>query len=51
MLQLPKFDGKNYEYLSIMMKTMFMYLDVWEVVENSFPEPADEATLNALSNA
>ena len=33
------------------MKTMFMSQDVWEVVENGFPKPADAATLNALSNA
>ena len=51
MPQLPKFDGKNYEYWSIMMKTTFMSLDVWEVVENGFLEPIDVVALNALLNA
>jgi len=49
--QLLKFDGNNYEYWSIMMKTMFMSLNVWEVVENGFLKPINEAALNALSNA
>jgi len=48
---MPTFDGNNYEYWSIMMKTMFMYQDVWEVIENGFPEPTNATTLNALSNA
>ena len=51
MPQLLKFDGKNYEYWSIVIKTTFMSRDVWEVVENGFPKPTNEATLNALSNA
>jgi len=33
------------------MKTTFMSQDVWKVVESGFPEPANEAALNALSNA
>lgn len=51
MPQMPKFDGKNYEYWSILMKTLFMSQDVWEVVANGFSEPADEAAQNALTNA
>ena len=50
MLQMPRFDGKNYEYWSIIMKTMFMSQDVWEVIENGFLEPANEAEQNALIN-
>jgi len=41
---MPRFDGKNYEYWSILMKTMLISQDVWEVIENGFPELTDEAT-------
>lgn len=49
--QMPKFDGKNYEYWSIMMNTLFMSQDLWEVVDNEFLQPIDEETQNALTNA
>jgi hypothetical protein len=39
--QIPIFNGKNYDYWSIRMKTLFCSQDVWDLVENGFPELAD----------
>lgn len=39
--QIPIFNGKNYDYWSIRMKTLFSSQDVWDLVENGFPELSD----------
>jgi len=49
--QIPIFNGKNYDYWSIRMKTLFCSQDVWDLVENGFPEPADQQAYQALSQA
>jgi hypothetical protein len=49
--QIPQFNGKNYEYWSITMKALFSSQDIWELVENKFPKPADAAAYNALTQA
>jgi transposase InsO family protein len=49
--QIPIFNGKNYDYWSIKMKTLFCSQDVWDLVENGFPEPADQQAYQALSQA
>jgi hypothetical protein len=33
------------------MKTLFCFQDVWDLVENRFPEPADKQAYHALSQA
>ncbi|KAI5345401.1 hypothetical protein L3X38_013278 [Prunus dulcis] len=43
--QLPKFTGKNYSQWSIQMKVLYAAQDLWEVVENGFVEPNDQAVL------
>ena len=49
--QLPIFNGKNYDYWSIKMKTLFRSQDVWDLVESGFPEPANQQAYQALSQA
>ena len=49
--QIPQFDWKNYEYWSIKMKTLFCSQELWDLVENGFIEPRDQATYNVLSQA
>ena len=49
--QLPIFNGKNYDYWSIKMKTLFYSQDVWDLVESGFPEPANQQAYRALSQA
>ena len=47
-LQPPSFTGKNYEYCSLTMKDL---LDVWEIVQHGYAEPADMAAYNNLTQA
>lgn len=42
---LPIFDGEGYEHWSIMMRTLFRSQDLWEFVENGFPEQDEEGKL------
>ena len=49
--QIPQFNGKNYEYWSIKMKTLFCSQELWDLVENGFVEPLDQAAYNFLSQA
>jgi hypothetical protein len=42
---------QNYGRWSIKMKTMFCSQDVWDLVENGFPEPADQQAYQTLSQA
>ena len=34
--QLPEFNGKNYDYWEITMRTLFASQDLWELVEDGF---------------
>jgi hypothetical protein len=49
--EIPIFNGKIYDYWSIRMKTLFCFQDVWDLVENGFPEQADKQAYHALSQA
>jgi hypothetical protein len=49
--KVPQFDGENYDVWCIMMKTILCSQELWELVENGFPEPADQVALNALTQA
>eukprot|EP00253_Pinus_taeda_P036700 PITA_36700 len=49
--QLPQFNGKNYDYWAITMRTLFASQDLWELVEDGFEEPIDENEFNRLTPA
>ena len=38
----PLFEGENYDFWCVKMKTLFMSQDVWDLVENGFDEPPVE---------
>ena len=44
-LQIPEFDGVDYQYWSIKKKTFLIGKDFWEIVESGYEEPADWNTL------
>ena len=48
-LQTPIFTGKNYEYWSLTMKALFRGQDVWEIVQQGYPERADMTSYNNLT--
>ena len=50
-VQLPQFNGKNYDYWAITMRAMFVSQDLWELVEDGFEEPVDENEFNDLTQA
>ncbi|XP_022874188.1 uncharacterized protein LOC111393019 [Olea europaea var. sylvestris] len=39
--QVPIFEGEHFDYWSSQMETLFIAQDLWEVVEDGFPEPDD----------
>nr|DAD24426.1 TPA_asm: hypothetical protein HUJ06_025890 [Nelumbo nucifera] len=43
--EIPVFKGECYELWSIKMKTMFRSQDPWDLVENGYPDPDEEARL------
>eukprot|EP00253_Pinus_taeda_P010795 PITA_10795 len=49
--QIPQFNGKNYDYWAITMKTLFASQDLWELVEYGFEEPTNEEEFNILTRA
>ena len=49
--QLPQFNEKNHDYWAITMRALFASQDIWELVENGYPEPVDTTTLAALTAA
>lgn len=44
-LQIPEFDGVDYQYWSIKMKTFLIGKDFWEIVESGYEEPTDWNTM------
>ena len=44
-LQISEFDGADYQYWSIKMKTFFIGKDFWEIIESGYEEPTDWNTL------
>ena len=47
--QLPQFNGKNYEYWTIIMRALFASQDLSELVEDGLEELADEQAYSALT--
>ncbi|ONI29883.1 hypothetical protein PRUPE_1G219500 [Prunus persica] len=41
---MPILDGKNYEYWSLQMKTLFISQDLWDLVEDGYEEPEKTLT-------
>ena len=48
-LQTPIFLGNNYEYWSLTMKDLFRGQHVWDIVQNGYTEPADQAAYNNIT--
>lgn len=46
-IPVPVFDGDNYDYWSIRMKTYFQAQSLWDIVEIGFTTPKDVETLPA----
>jgi len=44
---IPTFNGENYNFWSIKVKTFFRSQDLWEIVDEGLTIPADISTLNA----
>ena len=49
--EISQFNGKNYDYWEITMRTMFPSQYLWEFVEDGFDEPVDENAFNVLTQA
>ena len=47
----PIFTRNNYEYWSLIMKALFKGQDLWEIVQNGYTEPTDQAAYNNLTQA
>lgn len=45
-IQIPKFDGTNYEYWSIKMMTLLEGKDLWDIVEDGYKELDDWIVLS-----
>ncbi|CAJ2673367.1 unnamed protein product [Trifolium pratense] len=46
-MTIPIFNGENYDFWSIKMKTFFCSQDLWDIVDEGFTIPEDLSTLNA----
>ena len=46
---IPAFDGENFDFWSVKMRTIFIYMDFWDLVENGFGEPEDEELWQMLN--
>jgi len=44
---MPIFDGENYEYWSLQMKTLFISQDLWDLVEDGYEELEKTSTRKA----
>ncbi|KAF8394079.1 hypothetical protein HHK36_020284 [Tetracentron sinense] len=42
----PIFDGENYDFWCVKMKTLFLSYDIWEIVEEGYEEPENVETLS-----
>ena len=45
---IPLFEEENYDFWCIKMKTLFMFQNVWDLVENGFDEPENVITLTLV---
>ncbi len=42
---IPVFDRESYAFWKIQMRTLFISQDLWEIIEQGFPQPEDVETL------
>jgi len=49
-IKIPKFDGEDYGYWSIRMKTFLMEKDLWSIVESNYKEPLTWSILGKNEN-
>ena len=42
----PVFDGENYDFWCVKMKTFFISQDLWDLVELGFTEPESTANIS-----
>lgn len=47
--QTPKLTKQNYDIWCIQKKALFGSIDVWELVQDGYDEPADAETEDAMS--
>ena len=45
---IPLFEEENYDFWCIKMKTLFMFQNVWDLVENGFDELENVITLTSV---
>ncbi|KAL5767483.1 hypothetical protein ACOSP7_014091 [Xanthoceras sorbifolium] len=48
---IPVFDGENYDFWSIQMKTLFISQDLWNLIEDEYEEPESAIVLASWSDA
>ncbi|GMP68220.1 hypothetical protein CsSME_00027903 [Camellia sinensis var. sinensis] len=41
----PIFNGENFDFWYVKMRTIFVYTELWDLAENGFEEPEDEEAL------
>ncbi|GMP42450.1 hypothetical protein CsSME_00012198 [Camellia sinensis var. sinensis] len=41
----PIFNGENFDFWYVKMRTIFVCTELWDLVENGFEEPEDEEAL------
>lgn len=42
----PVFEGENYDFWFVKMKTSFLAVDLWDMVETGYKEPESEESLS-----
>ena len=48
-LQTPIFTRKNYDYWSLQIKALFRGQYFWEIIQNGYTKPTDQATYDNLT--
>ena len=43
---IPEFNGENYEFWSVKMKTIFRSLKQWEIIEKGYKEPSEDEVIS-----
>jgi len=44
-VQVPVFSGENYEFWCIKMKTLFVFIDLWDIIESGYQMPESTSSL------
>ena len=46
---IPEFDGEDYDFWFVKMKTIFQSLNQWEIVEKGYEEPSEGANVSEIN--